>query len=493
MTRFLEALQTTLGTALPTIVGALAILMVGWIVAVAIRAGLRHGLRFARLNDRIRSGSGSEVDVEHGVATATYYLLLVLVWVAFFDALKLPLVSGPLQGLVGQVFDYVPRLAAGGGVLLVAWVVAMVVRRLLVRGLEASGLDRRLSAEAGMKPISHTLGNVAYWLVILLMLPAVLGALQVRGILAPAEAMVGEVLGMLPNVFAAAIIGVVGWGLAVIVRNLVTNLLAGAGADRVGARAGLRGTMPLSQLVGLVLYVLVLVPALVAALNALEIAAVTAPATEMLNAVMLAIPNVFAAAVILVTAYLVSRLVAKLVTEVLGGTGFDRLPARLGLAEAFEESSPSQVVGRVLVFFVMLFATVEAANRLGFHRMADLVTAFIQFGGAVVLGSAMIAVGFWLSTLAHDAILRVYGARSLAVANVARFAILGLVIAMGLREMGLAEDIVNLAFGLTLGAIAVAVALSFGLGGREAAGRQMEHWLGRWRGGTLPPRVDRAA
>jgi hypothetical protein len=52
---------------------------------------------------------------------------------------------------------------------------------------------------------------------------------------------------------------------------------------------------------------------------------------------------------------------------------------------------------------------------------------------------------------------------------------------MGLRAMGIADDIVNLAFGLTLGAIAVAVALSFGLGGREAAGRQMEHWLASWR------------
>jgi hypothetical protein len=61
-----------------------------------------------------------------------------------------------------------------------------------------------------------------------------------------------------------------------------------------------------------------------------------------------------------------------------------------------------------------------------------------------------------------------------------RIAILGVVIAMGLRAMGIADDIVNLAFGLTLGA--VAVALSFGLGGREAAGRQMEYWLARWRG-----------
>jgi hypothetical protein len=48
--------------------------------------------------------------------------------------------------------------------------------------------------------------------------------------------------------------------------------------------------------------------------------------------------------------------------------------------------------------------------------------------------------------------------------------------------MGLADDIVNLAFGLTLGSVAVAAALSFGLGGREAAGRQLEHWFSKLRG-----------
>jgi hypothetical protein len=51
------------------------------------------------------------------------------------------------------------------------------------------------------------------------------------------------------------------------------------------------------------------------------------------------------------------------------------------------------------------------------------------------------------------------------------------VIALGLRAKGIVDDIVNLAFGLTLGAIALDFALSFGLGGCEAPGRQMEHWF----------------
>jgi hypothetical protein len=109
----------------------------------------------------------------------------------------------------------------------------------------------------------------------------------------------------------------------------------------------------------------------------------------------------------------------------------------------------------------------------------NLVSTFIKFGGDVLLGGAILVIGFWLANLAYDAISRAN--ERTGVARLARIAIIGLVIAMGLRAMGIADDIVNLAFALTFGSAAVAFALAFGLGGREAAGRQMEHWLSQLR------------
>jgi hypothetical protein len=129
----------------------------------------------------------------------------------------------------------------------------------------------------------------------------------------------------------------------------------------------------------------------------------------------------------------------------------------------------------------MLFAVVEAANRLGFVQVSELVTMFVQFGGDILLGAVILVAGFWLANIAAEAINRASGEHTSGLARIARVAILGLVIAMGLRAMGIADDIVNLAFGLGFGAVAVAVALSFGLGGREAAGRQMEYWLAKLR------------
>ena len=67
--------------------------------------------------------------------------------------------------------------------------------------------------------MSDVLGNVLYWLIYLLFLPAILGALELKGLLDPVQDMVNEILAMLPNVVAAGIIGVVGWFVAKILKG----------------------------------------------------------------------------------------------------------------------------------------------------------------------------------------------------------------------------------------------------------------------------------
>jgi len=395
MTKLTEALQETLGSSLPGVLGAVGILLVGWLVAIVIRAGVRKGLGFLQLNTRLGSTTGTQMDVEGGTATALYYLVLLFVLVGFFNALNLETVSGPLRGLLDQVLAFAPKIVAGGVLMLVAWVLATVVRTVVSKALQATSLDDKLSSEAGMSPMSDNLGNVLFWLIILLFLPGILGTLELDGILAPVQGMVNEMMGMLPNIFGALIIGGVGWFVAKIVRDLVSNLLAAGGADGMGKQVGLRGTMSLSKLVGLIAYILIFVPALIAALQALNIEVITVPATQMLNAMMGAIPNIFAAAIILAVAFFVSRLISHLISNLLGGIGFDQLPAKIGIGQMFEGGvTPSQLVGKVIVFFIMLFATVEAANRLGFGQVSQLVAMFIEFGGQVLLGSVIIGVGF---------------------------------------------------------------------------------------------------
>ena len=88
----------------------------------------------------------------------------------------------------------------------------------------------------------------------------------------------------------------------------------------------------------------------------------------------------------------------------------------------------------------------------------------------------MFGLGLLLAQLVASAISSSDSPNAKRLAFAARTAITALVGAMSLRQMGLANDIVNLAFGLTLGALALAAGLAFGLGGRESAGDTVKEW-----------------
>lgn len=500
-------LQDSVGGFVPLLLGGLAILLFGWIVALILAAATRKGLGALRANQRLNAPASAQppaadstharnavtVDYERIGGRIVFWVVMLLAFVGMFGLLRIDGISGPMSLLAQTVVLYLPRLLMALVLGAVAWGLATLVRMLLDRALSTTRMDEKLSESAGMRPLSATLGNVVYGLILLLFLPAIVGVLQIEGLMAPLNALTADLLDMLPNIFAATVIAVVGWIVAKVVRGIVSNLLAATGVDRFSAqRAETRG-LKLSDLGGTLVFVLIVVPTLIAALDALRIEAVSAPLTRMLEVFLQAVPNVIAAAAILLLAWFIGRFVALLVVRLLANLGFDNVPERIGLGHAFAAKpetavalqetnlapernlSLSELAGRLALFFIMLFATVEAAGVLGFAGVHELLERFIAFGANILLGLVIFVVGYWLADVAAKAIQRA-SADSRGLARLARVAILGLVVAMGLRAMGVADDIVNLAFGLTLGAVAVAVALAFGLGGREAAGRVADRW-----------------
>lgn len=142
-----------------------------------------------------------------------------------------------------------------------------------------------------------------------------------------------------------------------------------------------------------------MITALIVAFEALGVEAISQPATAMLHEIMNAIPHIIAAGLILIVVYVVSRFVAKLVVEVLAGTGVDNIPAKVGVQRFLGDTKVSCVVGYLIVLFTMLFAVSEAANRLGFDQISDLIAMFIYFGANILLGAVILVIGFWLVIL----------------------------------------------------------------------------------------------
>jgi len=224
---------------------------------------------------------------------------------------------------------------------------------------------------------------------------------------------------------------------------------------------------------------LILIPVLVAALNTLRLDAITAPASEMLQTLLAALPLLFGATLVLAIAFFVGRIVSGLVANLLAGVGFNGVLERLGVGRETEEGkqTPSEIAGHLVFVALMLFATIESLRMLHFDALALLISEFMVFAGHVALGLVIFGIGLFLGNLAARTIEASRSVQAPMLALAARIAILVIAGAMALRQMGLANEIITLAFGLLLGAIAVAIALAFGLGCREMAAGAMKGWL----------------
>jgi hypothetical protein len=488
----LQEMSAKLLALVPNLIWALAVLLAGWIVALLVAASVRWALRKTTLDNRLAAWTvgdekAARVDVERWLAKLAYYLVMLFVLVAFFQALNLTLVTEPLSRLLSEVLEFVPRLLGAGILLFVAWVAASVVRIVVRRVSTEARLTGRLASESGQtqESMGETIGGAMYWLVIILFIPAVLSTLELDGLLGPIQSMMNKALGFLPNLLSAAVILAVGWFIARILQQAAKNLSEAAGINDLGDTVGLSpaASKQVSHFTGLVVYALVLLPVIIAALNALQLQALTQPASGMLTSFLGAIPRIFAASLVLLIAYLVGRLVASLASRLLARAGFDAILQTIGLTKApskqkeNEKKAPSNVVGQLLLVAILLLASMEAARLLEFASIAGLLSEFLVFGGHVILGIAAFGVGLFVANLAHRALSTSGTEHAALLATAARLAIVVLATAMGLRAMGFANEIVSLAFGLLLGAVAVAFALAFGLGSREIAGNAVKSWL----------------
>ncbi|WP_299067561.1 mechanosensitive ion channel [uncultured Psychrobacter sp.] len=459
-----------LGGPIGSIIGAILIFIIGWLVALGIAALVRNVLAKVNLNQRMDTSTGKSYDLEGIISKIVFWFIFIIAISAALNTLNLNSISAPFANMVGQVLSFIPNLIAAIAIGIIGWVVATVARTALNTALSKTTMDERLSAQAGVKPMSSTIADMVYWFILLIVLTIVLGQLELDGLFAPLTNMVDKIFSFIPNIIIAGVVFVVGYIIAKVVRGIVTNLVSTFNVQELASKAGLSEENSLPNIAGSLAFLVVIIPTIIAALNALKIEVIARPATNMLNKIMEALPNIFMAAAILIVTYYVVRMVANIIKGLLENTEVNRLPAKVGLQEMMGEKRVSDVVGYAIVFFAMLFAAVAAADLLGFEPISAIITMFIAFGANIILGAIILFIGFWLANIIAGVVERSeQGSQFLA--NIVRVLIMGLVLAMGLKAMGIADSIVNLAFGLTLGAVAVAFALSFGLGGQEAAAR----------------------
>jgi Conserved TM helix len=379
-----------------------------------------------------------------------------------------------------DVAGILTRVAAAVVILIVTWLIAKLIKTLLSKSLERVKVLQR--EDSSGQSLGESLATIASLVVWLFGLIAILNLFALTEVVAPIQDLLQRVLAALPGIAGAAIIFFIGLVLARIVRQLVETSLRTAGADNwlgrtdepaatspgtTGTRAATTTTTPpLSRIVGQLVFALILIVVSISALQVLGIEAIAEPATQMLTLILNAIPSVIAAALLLGIGYLISRFVAPLLESTLQGLGTDRVLADLG-AGGTTGTPPSRVIARAVQVAIVLFFAVAATRVLGFPEVTRILDTVLEVAGGILLGVAIIAVGVFIANLAP----RFVSGRA---GQILRYATIALFVAIGLGSMGLADSIVNLAFGAIVVGGAAAAALAFGLGGREAAARQLQ-------------------
>jgi hypothetical protein len=404
-----------------------------------------------------------------------------------------------------QTMYWGPKVLIALLILVATWVVARAVKWILQRAIDRTPALKKHVTGTPEETVGHQLGTIAKLIIWLVGIMAALRFLGVGQILAPINELVTAIFAFLPRLIGAGLIFFVGLIVARIVRRLVETILIATNIDGLLARIGIGSTegtvrtspdavpagaapgatrASLAKALGVLVFALIIIPVAIAALQVLGIEAISGPATAMLNEILAAIPNVLYAALWIGIAFIAARFLKTFIEAILPPTGFDDAIRSMGVLPA--SASASRIVANIAMIAIILGASIEALRQIGGDDIAIFLAQVTALGSKVIFGTLIIVAGIFLSNVIARLVGSGTGEGSFAQ-TIVRYAIIALFTAIGLTFMGLADQIVMMAFGLILGSAAVATALAFGLGGRDAAGRISDYWASRITGPSAPP------
>ncbi|MFL5706020.1 MAG: mechanosensitive ion channel family protein [Ktedonobacteraceae bacterium] len=202
-----------------------------------------------------------------------------------------------------------------------------------------------------------------------------------------------------------------------------------------------------------------------------------------LNLVLTFIPRLLGFLVILLVGWIIATVVSKAVTFLLRKVGFDRLGDRIGLTR-FEQRmgvnmDSAGILGRIVYWFLFLIFLVPAADALGLPAVSNILNQLLAYIPNVFVAILVLFLGALAATVVADLVRGATASAKIGnpnlFANIARYAILGFAALIALEQLQIAPALLNILFTAIVGTIAIAVGLSFGLGGQDTARK----WLSR--------------
>jgi hypothetical protein len=383
---------------------------------------------------------------------------------------------GYLINLIESFVSGIPSVIHAVLLLVLAYAVALIAKALVVKALKLLKIDKRIDKLGVVDEATGSsldfIGKLVFVIVFLLFLPGVLDKLGFDNVSTPITLLVTQFLNYIPNIIAAVIILMIGALVAKIVRQLTAPILKKLNVDKLQEKAGISatGNATISSVISYVIYVIILIPVIIAALQALNITAISNPAIAMLNTMFGMLPNIFVAIALVVIGTIVAKIAGKLLSQILSGLGTDSLIKKIVPSDnsKLKDFSLSNAIGEFVKYIIILLFVVEATNVINLEVLKNVGGAIIAYLPLVISSVIVLGIALLISTWVGGFIQNKYPDAKLT-AIVAKSAIIVVAIFMVLVQLGIATTIVSAAFIIVLGAFAVAFAIAFGIGGRDFA------------------------
>jgi small-conductance mechanosensitive channel len=215
--------------------------------------------------------------------------------------------------------------------------------------------------------------------------------------------------------------------------------------------------------------------------------AVLVSVTEALQNFIGFLPALVGALLVLVIGWIVAGLLAGLIEKVLKTIGFERAADSTGIDDFIRQAgsdwSASRIVAEIVKWFIRLIAIQAAASILGLTQISEIINAILLWLPNLVVAIAIIVVGALIARFVAGLVRGATGEMGFAnpelMGAIARYGIIVFAVIAAIDQLGIAETVVNTIFIATVAAIAAAVALAFGLGGREVAGQIAQGWYAK--------------
>ena len=388
---------------------------------------------------------------------------------------------GGITGSMGpQVGEFLPKLIGAIVVLVVGYIIARIIGWVVAKVINKTSIGNKLGGLMGSKPtgkkgkstVGASFGAGAFWVTMLFVAIACLKALGLDTVSEPLSKLLEQFFGFVPKILGAAAVGAVAYLVATLAKIGTQKALFAADADnRLKLAPGtLTNSLPMAAFAFIILFFL---PGI---FGALEMKELSGPVLDIVDQVMSFLPKLFGAGIVLAIFMLVAKLLGTLVTSLLSGTGFNSFPQKMGLVshEAQLSTPPAELAGKTAMGVIAFMGVTQAIDQLGLEVVSNFFNEATAFAVPVIIGVIILAIGFWLANMARKAILGSSMANADSAANIAFAGTMALTGIIALKRMGLAGELVDLGFGLALGGVALALGLSFGLGGRDAAAKFLE-------------------